>query len=244
MKTLDYVLTPSALKKYQQCPYKFEQTYITKNVKYTQSQAAKRGDALHKNMEMLLKGETDTWNEEMTRATAMRYLHTVQRLQQNGWQLYIESPLCISEAGELLDWREPAPRGFLRCRIDLYAVHPDKDFAVVLDWKTGKVWDLDTIQLTVNALCLQAVTGLSKYKMAFVYLDQGQTVDHSIDLPAFPFSQYYENRHLLTGELSNLYWTIDNIRQSVQDGLWVKRPNRLCGWCDVTGCPARMSHRF
>lgn len=234
-----FALSPTAIKMYHQCPYKFEQMYVKHTIQRTQSDAAARGDIIHKNMEASLKTGQFYYTDTKTIGAAQKFFKACTALQDAGWTLHIEESVAMSRDGKPTQYADKPPVSLLRCKIDVYATHPAHDFAVVIDWKTGKIWDEDTLQLHVNALCLQAHTGLQKYKMCFAYLDQDKIVEHSINLPEYPFAEYKNHVSTIDSKLSGLYFTVNNIEESFKDNLWIKRPNKFCQWCKAPLCSFR-----
>lgn len=233
---MNFALSPSAIKTFQKCPYQFYAKYIEGSLPYTQSEAAARGDKLHKAMERSLVSGVFEWPEVATERAARSFFETCGKLRRTGWDLHVEANAATTRDGRACEYKDKPPVNFLRSRIDLYATHPDHDFVIVVDWKTGKVWDLDTVQLVVNALCLKAVTGKRKYKMCFAYLDQDKIVDHSLDVPLVPFDEY--DKPQVDAHFAGLYWTIHNMFACETEGLWPKKPNRFCRWCGVKDCNA------
>lgn len=228
---LAFPLSPSAVKTYQQCPFKYEQMYVSHTIERSQSDAALRGDTLHKAMEASLKSGKFSWPEEKTLRAAASFFNVVQKLRDAGWTIFIEESICMSPDGKEVDWKTKPPLSIFKSRLDVYATHPSKDFIIVIDWKTGKKWEIDTVQLGINALCLQARTGKRRYKMCFAYLDSNEIAEHSCLLPEEPYSQYGTIRHKLPDMLANLYFTVQNIEASYNDNLWVAKKNKFCNWC-------------
>lgn len=233
---MNFALSPSAIKTFQKCPYQFYEKYISGTLPYVQSEAAARGDRLHKALEQYLTTDIFDWPEEKTRQTAWQYASTLKALERHGWELHIEQSVAMTRDGGACHYKAKPPISFLRCRIDAYAIHPERDDVIVVDWKTGKVWDLDEVQLVVNALCLRAVTGRHKFKLWFAYLDQDQIVDHSLVVPDCPFDEFPQFAPQLAPQFIALYWTIHNIAACEQEQNWPKRRNRFCKWCDVPVC--------
>lgn len=231
---MNFALSPSAIKTFQKCPYQFFLKYIEGSLPYTQSEAAARGDRLHKAMEQSLVSRQFVWPEPATERVARSFFATCEKLRRAGWELHVEAEAATTRGGTACAYKAKPPTNFLRSRIDLYATHPDHDFVIVIDWKTGKVWELDTVQLVVNALCLQALTGRRKYRMCFAYLDQDKIVEHSLDVPLVPFDEY--DKPQVDTHFAGLYWTIHNIAACEADGQWPQKPNRFCRWCGSQSC--------
>lgn len=237
---LKFPLSPTAIKTYQKCPWQFHLKYNEKALPYVQSPAAARGDVIHLAMETAIKhNEPPSWEEPEATAVMRKFYNTVRALEGNGWQVKTEHSVAMDAKGQLVDYKDKA--ALLRCRIDLLATHPDKKFIIVMDWKTGKVYPADNVQLVVNAMCLQAMTGQRDFKLFFAYIDQDKVVDLSLTLPDFRYPDYKAHMDTLPTAVAGLYWTVNQIEESYKDGLWVKKQNYLCKWCGATRiqCPLR-----
>jgi hypothetical protein len=235
------VLSPTALKTFATCPRKYQAMYITKEVKYTQSPAAVRGDKLHTLMEAACREGWNTiqWPEAGNMQHARGFVQAVANLKAAGWLVRPELQTAVSRDGKTKDWFDKAPESFLRSRIDICATNPAFPYAIVIDWKTGKKYDVDTIQLAINAMCLQPQTGISDYKMMFAYLDSGDVVEHSCHLPPVPFSRYGEVVHQLHPDVAKVYELIGTLEEQYKVDVWPEKANRFCDWCDVQSCPKK-----
>lgn len=237
MKT---VLSPTALKKYSTCPRQYQAMYITKEIKYKQSPAAVRGEELHAFMEHAVRDGWSAirWPDESNKDNAFKFVTAVLQLKAAGWIVKPELSAAIDTEGNIKDWWDKAPDSFMRSRIDVCATRPGTDYAIVIDWKTGKRYDVDTLQLAVNAMCLQPVTGLNKYRMMFAYLDSGDVVEHSCTLPDVPFSKY-DTEPVLHEDVKTVYDLVHRLAQSEAQDDWPMQRNRFCHWCELRTCPNR-----
>lgn len=237
---LPFVLSPSALKKFQTCPRQFEATYITKEIPYSQSPQAARGDSLHKLMEQaILKGWLSIdWPEPDNMQHAKAFVEAVDRLRANDWTVCVEESIAISRDKQARGWHDRPPLGFMRCRVDVYAVHPHKDYVIIIDWKTGKKWATDKIQLAVNALCLYPVTGRTDYRAMFAYIDSGEVVEHSCAVPPVAFDAIGDSEgvHPDVRAVYDLVWDLEGMMRT---GVWSARPNNLCRFCGLHSCKFR-----
>ena len=70
-----FVFSPSNLKTFVQCPYKFKAMNIDKSVPYVQNEAAKRGEHLHELMEQAVKTGWNSivWDDDKSRANRSKY---------------------------------------------------------------------------------------------------------------------------------------------------------------------------
>lgn len=235
---LHMALSPSALKKFSVCPRQFYATYITKEIPYIQSEAAQRGERLHALMERACKCGWDSiqWPELKNKSYAAGFIKYVQHLKDAGWDVQVEMEAAVSADGASCEWWDKPPVGFLRSRVDLCAIHPEYNHAIVIDWKTGKPWNVDTIQLAVNALCLIPKTQKFEYKMVFAYLDSGKAVAHDCIVPLVPFCQYSSIKDTLHSEVRAVYELIRMLYDAYKTNTWTATPNKFCSWCGLSEC--------
>lgn len=233
------VYSPSMLKTYMSCPYKFKAQSIDKSIKWQQSPAAKRGEMLHALMETGCKNDgwsSVTWTDELSQPHAKKFLDIVSFLKTQGWQCQAEVETCTDGYGNALDWWAKPPQALLRSRIDFLAVHPDKDFAIVMDWKTGKKYECDKLQLQVNAVCLEPIVKRTHFKMGFAYLDSGDFVSQDVDVKGLDVHDYSAESMAQT-TCSEMMVALRNIQQAVVTDNFPKTKNRFCRWCQCAECP-------
>lgn len=240
---MELVVSPTLLKTYATCPRKAQAMYVTKEVKYVQNLAAKRGDTLHTLMESAANNGWDSiqWPEYPNMQHAKGFIDTIWRLKASGWFVQAELQTAIDESWNKTDWFDKAPKSFMRSKIDICATNPLYDYAIVIDWKTGKKYELDTIQLTMNAMCLKPITGLFKYKMMFAYIDSGEVVDHSCELAPVLFNQYISmdmnTMSTVPEAMRDVYDKLYQLDCSLRDDNWPVVKNKFCHWCGVESCP-------
>lgn len=234
------VYSPSMLKTFMSCPFKFKAQSIDKSIKWEQSDAAKRGEQLHSLMETAinnnLKWEEVQWTDAKSAPHAKKFLDMVAYLKKNGWNCMTEDGVGTDGYGNPLDFWAKAPQNFLRCRIDFVALHPKADFAIVMDWKTGKKYECDKLQLQVNAICLQAATKCNKYQMGFAYLDSGDFVKQNIDVQGVDVRNY-DNQVLAQSPCIEMLVALRDIQKAVAMNDFPMKQNRFCHWCQCTTCP-------
>lgn len=230
-------MSPTSLKTFQQCPQKYYRQYITKELEWKQSAAAARGDKLHKIMEEAcdLVWKTSAWLDETQQVhdTAYSFWLAVDKLQQNGWSVQTELETAIDGMGNATGWWDKD--SWLRSKIDVCATHPNKDYAIVIDWKTGKVYDEDKIQLDVNAMTLKPITGLSNYKVMFAYLDQNiiKNYDVVVDLDK---PREFDILKDAGTKLMDTMLVIHTLKDYTARDFWPCTKNKFCNWCGVKDC--------
>lgn len=233
------IFSPSSLKTFVQCPYKFKQTYVTKELKYQQSDAAKRGELLHKKMEDACTYGWDyvKWTDKVSEAHAHKFVDTVWTMKAQGWNIKTEYGLG-TDGVKAVDFWDKSDSNKIRCRVDLFAFKPNTNLGIVLDWKTGKKYESDKLQLQVNAICLKAATGITNFNVGFMYLDSGDYTYEQIDVSQFridePDPLSWANSPCL--EFLSAY---EDANKALERNIFIQTPNRFCHWCDSPDCPHR-----
>ena len=118
----------SQINKFRTCPKQFEASYITKEVKFEETEATRWGIAVHEALECRLRDKTPL------PMNMVQYEGDAQLLESQAGALTVEHKLTIDEAGNSLDWWNKAAtkRGIL----DVFLREADK--ATIWDWKTGR----------------------------------------------------------------------------------------------------------
>lgn len=237
---MSIIFSPSNLKTFVQCPYKFKAMNIDKSVPYVQNEAAKRGERLHALMETAVKHGWDEvahdWNDTKSYDHAYKFIRDVWALKNSGWHVETEASVATDGYGNSVDYFSKAPKNFLRCRIDLYAQHPDKDYIIILDWKSGKVYDADKLQLQANAVCMKTMTNTDKYLIGFAYLDNGGVKYEKIDVNGVDLHEKDPLAYAASPCLELLN-ALDNANHALQTGKYLQTKNMFCKWCPVKDCP-------
>lgn len=230
------VLSASNMKLFRQCPRKFQAKYITKEIPYTQSPQAARGEMIHALMERaVLEGwDSVEWpaEEATCRETAKGFVEAVHKFKANGWTVRTEYEAATDGMGNTVDWFDKYPRNWMRSRLDVYLSNSAADYGMIIDWKTGKPWD-DDLQLKVNALCMEPITGLKKYKVLFAYIDQNlcKSWDVEVDVE--------QPRAVQCKDTANMYEVValaQDIEGAIAGNRFPATENRFCAWCELTSC--------
>lgn len=234
--------SPTSLKVFHQCARKYHAQYITKELPWMQSEAAARGDRLHKLMEEAInRGWEDvSWyqTEEPSNVynTAYNFYEAIIKLKDSGWNIQTELETATDGLGNSTEWW--GKDSWLRSKIDVCATHPNKDFAIVIDWKTGKIYDEDRIQLDVNAITLKPITGFNNYKVMFAYLDQNiiKNYDVTVDLDK---PREFDLLHNAGTKLMDIMVVIHTLKDYTARNFWPCTKNKFCNWCKVKDCKRR-----
>ena len=232
--TRDIVFTPSNLKTFVQCPFKFKMVNLTKEVAYVQGEVAKRGEHLHSMMETILLHGWDsvTWDDDKSRAHAYKFYRIISGLVDRGWELHVEDSVATDGHGHKLEFWDKPPHNLMRCRIDVWLEHKDSDTVIVFDHKSGKKYDIDQLQLQFNAVCLQPVTGRNKYVLNFDYLDNGSLSTEKIDITGVDINKV-DAMSVAHGPCSELIVALRGAQISLDLNSFPATKHRFCQWCDV-----------
>lgn len=110
---------------------------------------------------------------------------------------------------------------FFRARADLLMLNLNKRFAIIGDWKTGKIYPESEDQMRLESILVTALYGVQVVHWKLFYVDQGKTKQGSVDF---------------TKGLAPVKDLLD-IMKDMQDldrsnGPWVAKKNKFCKWCD------------
>lgn len=199
----------SSLSKFVNCPRMYEAQYITKEFRDTGSEATRKGEIIHKELEQYIKGETD----KQPVAAPVDGLHEVLRgLKASGLPVEVEQDLAIK--------RDLTPCGFwdkdayLRGKLDVVVYLPD--LTLGKDWKSGKRRN-NNFQASTYALLLHSHAPGSNVQIFFDYLEKGR------DKPIEP-------THNDMMEVIKTAMAID------ESTVFPPKPSGLCRWCPVLTC--------
>jgi len=140
-------LTPwsyTKLRAFETCPRKGRAQYISRELPYRESEAAREGNKVHKLLE-------DRVSEGAPLPAEYAWLEAFIPVKAKEDDILIAEPwLHIGEDGH------PCKRtnAWFTAKIDLLNIE-DMDLAVIIDWKTGKPWE-DPDQLNVYAALVKA----------------------------------------------------------------------------------------
>ena len=146
--TKRYAHSYSAIKAFDTCPRQYHEMRVLKNYKREQTDEQKYGDRLHKAAELYVKRSAPLDAEFMFIKNVLDALIAKQGEKLAEKELCVTPTLAPAPEG----WWDPD--GWLRGKIDLTILQPEKRHAFVVDYKTGKDKYIDTDQLDVCALLL------------------------------------------------------------------------------------------
>lgn len=199
----------SFLNTFLNCPHDAWHRYVLKDVPYVETEAQKKGNEAHKALELRLKGKPLPKEHE-------RYEFFVQPLGR--YWIEPEMKLGITAKGEPCSFFDKNVWG--RGKIDVPIVV--KDSAVILDWKTGRVWE-DAFELQVQAVLLKAHRpNVQRFTGSYVWLSESRVgVTYTLD----PLAGW-----------EKVCGIMDDVGHREKMGVWEKKPGKLCAWCPVKSC--------
>lgn len=196
----------SRISTYERCPAKYKYRYMEK-LPEQRGQAAERGVAMHKEIELYLKGEPINLSMEMLRQKSM-----LDELKDQN--ISIEHRITLDNNWTYLtDW--DSPDAWLHAILDLKVVSGQQ--AIVYDWKSGKVYPEHNDQKVLYALAVLAEhPEVTNVAAIHTYLDLGKNtrVEYHRD-------QMDTHRKL---------WAA-RVHAMENDKELMPNPNYLCRWC-------------
>lgn len=212
------IYTYTFLKTYRDiCAHQAGRKYIVRDIPYKETPEMKRGNDVHRALELRLQGKPlpDGMQDYEQFAAGFAGLKT-----------QTEPELACSRTGKPVGYwdnktSDPDKLVWLRGRADVVVLNGPK--AYLLDWKTGKTRE-EEFELEVQALLLK-----------IKYPELQQVVGQYAWLKDLTLGKLYD--------LSNFRQTWDEVNRIVDmiehdraRGVFEKRQSGLCGYCDVRDC--------
>ena len=220
-----YVMSPSGLMTFRQCPLKFHGTYIDKSIPWKDSPSKARGTQVHSGLETAVNKGWDKMpmvDNQFDSGYARGIVNGLRALADCGYQVFTEKELAITKAGAPCDWW--APDAFLRAKADVLMLPPDNSKPVILgDWKTGRKWDIDSFQLRTEAFLCHFIYGVPSVRYAYWYVDQGETVDATVNLST------------TLADVQDVIDTMTEVRMAIKNNYFPAQRNKFCRFCPKEG---------
>lgn len=223
-----FVFSPSNMSSYQTCPRKFQAQSLTKEIQWKASKQKSRGTLIHNGLEKACKHgvqAVSTWPEGVDAGYVTQQVMDTRQQVASGAQMYIEHELTINDKFKPTGWWDED--AMLRAKADMLILPPmaDQNLADVIDFKSGRIYDTEDFQLRVEALLVHLIYQRPIVNYAYWYVDQGQTVDGSID---------FRNGLAPVQDIIDL---MKEMRMTIRDGYFPPKKNKFCAWCDLTNTP-------
>lgn len=210
-------ISHTSLSTYQTCPKQYHAKYITKEVKFQQTEATIYGNRMHEAMEFRLKKKTPL-PEEFASLEA-----TAVAVEQMKGQMMVEMEVALNRS--LLPTSFFSSDVWLRGKADVMVFNKETGALRIFDWKTGKP-KKEMQQLKIMAVAaFYSLENVKKIRVAFVYTKTGD-----VDSQDFTAEQIPE----IVAELRQ---ETNRLEKAHENNLFPPQPNGLCkSWCQVTSC--------
>ena len=217
-----YVMSPTGIDQYRTCPRKFYEQYITKFIKWQATPAVSRGNAIHEALaKSIIKGfkSIDYWPDGVELDFMEQKVNQLRGLVDAGVAVHTEHELVVDKK------LQPTKTGWwdadawLRAKADVVVLPPKRNTAMVFDWKTGKNWSGDRLQLRLEALLINLIYKYPVIEYAYWYVDSGETVSGTCD-----FSHNLD-------DVDDIIQIIKELQGSLADNVFPRKQNKFCNWC-------------
>ena len=136
----------SSLKAFETCPRQYHEVRVLKKYPFVETEEQRYGDRLHKAAELYVLRSTPLEPE-------FEFIRPVlDTLKAKAGAKHPEQELCVTPKLHPTGWWDAD--GYLRGKVDLAILQPERKHAFVVDYKTGKDKYIDTDQLDICALLL------------------------------------------------------------------------------------------
>lgn len=212
-----YAWSYSKLKNFETCPKRHYEIDIAKTFQEdADSPALKWGNEAHKALADACAGKAPLPTEFMA------YQHWVDRVRTGPGELLVEQKFAINRNFE--------KRGYFDSDVwyrgigDVLRI--DRDIALVLDWKTGKILE-DSVQLMLMAQCVFShYPAVTHVRSEFVWLKDDCT------------SPEVFTRQEVADQWIGLIERVNALEEADRTQNYPPKPGRLCKrWCPVVSCP-------
>lgn len=210
-------LSFTAIKGFEQCPQRFYQERVLKKFPYVQSEAAKRGDAIHKAFENYVR------DGEPLPPIAQPYEPWVKTFNEQDGEKFVEMKMAMNWQAKKTGYFK-GQNIWIRGQFDLL-VDRGED-AVMIDYKTGKSKYADTGQLELmSVLTFLHFPKINFIKGALVFIDETKMVVDSYTRDKMDtYIDRWQQRSI-------------PIVQALTTRKFPMKPSGLCGYCPVIDCP-------
>ena len=213
----------SALKDYEGCPKRYQEIKVLKNYPFTETEATRYGNEVHKAIELYIRDNTP-----VPEAYA-QFVPVVDELLKKPGRKLAEQQMALTKELKPCDWR--ASDVWVRGIADLLIIDDDNLTAWVVDWKTGsdKYPDRDQLKL-MSIMVFAHYPHIRKVNSALLFIVKGSMTKHS-----------------MTYDQADAHWwdyreRAARIEQAHETGVWNAKPSPLCPWCPATTCVHHPKH--
>lgn len=212
---MNIIHSHSALKRYENCPWQYNQITILKAVKDVQNKAGAYGEAVHKALELYVKDEV------ALPPNFAQYSAIAEVVAQIPGEKHCELKLGVTRDLEPCEFFDNE-RCWFRGIVDLLIVRGEH--AIVVDYKLGKYRGGDGQAERCAVLVFAKFPEVQTIDSRFIYMKErhmAKDTFHRSDIS-----------HLIRDTNS----VVADIEHSLANNSWPKKPSGLCGWCAVKSC--------
>lgn len=194
------------------CPHQFYHRYITKTVKFVESQQLKDGNEVHTAFEQRLGGK---------RPFPPHLQHCEQFAKPlDPYPKAVEQWYGVDRRGQACESR--SPQVFLRTKLDCTLIANTS--ALVYDWKNGSSRYVKPFELEIGGLMLKARNPYLTQITGYYGFTKENKLSEPYDLS--DTDRTWRSVQAIVGD----------IERDLQTGTFEKRQSGLCSWCDVRTC--------
>jgi len=211
----EFTWSYSSLKEYENCPKKYYEMRVAKNYVFKDTEATIYGKEVHKALEDYVRDGIELAKNYQ------RFKPFVDSLINIPGDKYPEYEMALTYSKEPCEFN--SEHRWVRGIVDLLIV--DKDYAFIIDYKTGSNKYPDPKQLRLMAL------------MTFTHFPEVQKIKAGLLFvlkDSFVTEEYH--RKDMDKSWSMFEQPLKRLETSYDYNKWQPNPTGLCGWCPVETC--------
>lgn len=197
----------SSLSTYEKCALQYKYRYLENRPVPPPGGAAARGIEYHRHIEEFLTGKSEALPNEIN-------FYTQYLTQLKGKEIYPEYTICLDR-----EWRAVRPDDGSRWYkgiLDL-KVRSSETEAIVIDWKTGKIYPEHEDQKSIYSLAVFCEDpSVLRVRAIHVYLDLGKNTEAIYDR---------QQMHELRAKWDSRILKLENEKE------WIPNPSFKCRYC-------------
>ena len=213
----------SALKDYEGCPKRYQEVKVLKNFPFTETEATRYGNEVHKALELYIRDGKPVPPEYA------QFVPVVDALMQKPGRKLAEQQMALTKDLEPCGWRDKEV--WVRGITDLLILDDENMTAWVIDWKTGSNKYPDRDQLRLMALLVFAhYPHIRKVNAALLFIVKNDMVKLSMTVDQADTTWWdYRER-------------VARLEKAFATDVWNAKPSPLCPWCPATTCVHHPKH--
>ena len=197
---------------YNECPAKFAYKFII-GIEEPQSEAMKRGNHIHSLADKYVTAQLDTLPEELGK------FETLFNFARDDGKFFTEQQWGFTDKWEVTGYMSFSgpKRTYMRAIVDLGRYYDDEQHLLLVDHKTGKLYDTNEDQIELFSLAgMIRLPSVKTVEARLWYLDTGDEIIRSFDAR--------DKRDMISK------WN-ENIRPMMNDTIFAPRQNKWCSRC-------------